>query len=67
MSEPVVSVVMGSKSDAGVMDAAAKNAGLLAVQILALTDAALAQQLADDRAEMARDVEEDDRSFHKTD
>ncbi len=45
----------------------AKNAGLLAVQILALTDAALAQQLADYRAEMARDVEEDDRSFHKTD
>ncbi len=42
----------------------AKNAGLLAVEILALDNAALADRLEAYRAQMARDVEEDDRTFH---
>ncbi|MFW5856487.1 MAG: 5-(carboxyamino)imidazole ribonucleotide mutase [Planctomycetota bacterium] len=42
----------------------AKNAGLLAVEILALSDPALAEKLTDYRVRMARDVEEDDRTFN---
>ena len=37
----------------------AANAGLLAVQILALSDPALAKRLLEERAKMARKVEED--------
>jgi 5-(carboxyamino)imidazole ribonucleotide mutase len=41
----------------------AKNAGLLAVQILALNDQALDARLTEFREKMARQVEEDDRSL----
>lgn len=43
----------------------AKNAGLLAVEILALNNPELAENLVQYRARMARDVEEDDRAFHR--
>ncbi len=43
----------------------ARNAGLLAVEILALGDSALADKLAAYRADMARAVEEDDRGLRK--
>lgn len=42
----------------------AKNAGLLAVEILALSDSGLAEKLNTYRKDMAKAVEEDDRSFH---
>jgi 5-(carboxyamino)imidazole ribonucleotide mutase len=42
----------------------AKNAGLLAVAILALGDPSLAEKLEAYRAQMASDVEKDDRTFH---
>lgn len=41
----------------------AKNAGLLAVEILALANPGLDVKLSAYRAQMARDVEEDDRTF----
>jgi 5-(carboxyamino)imidazole ribonucleotide mutase len=44
----------------------AKNAGLLAVEILALANQDLTEKLAGYRAEMTKAVEEDDRSFHAT-
>ncbi|HEY6838220.1 MAG TPA: 5-(carboxyamino)imidazole ribonucleotide mutase [Geobacteraceae bacterium] len=43
--------------------AGAKNAALLAVQILALADADLAAKLIDHRAQMAREVEEKDAAL----
>jgi phosphoribosylaminoimidazole carboxylase PurE protein len=45
--------------------AGAKNAGLLAVAILALEDARLARKLVAYRAKMARDVEQKSRSLKK--
>ncbi len=44
----------------------AKNAALLAVEILALENPQLAEKLNDYRTQMAKDVEEDDRSFHRS-
>lgn len=46
--------------------AGAKNAGLLAVQILALEDAALAERLLSYRREMACEVEEKDARLNRT-
>lgn len=42
----------------------AKNAGLLAVEILSLANPALGEKLEEYRVQMAKDVEEDDRTFH---
>jgi 5-(carboxyamino)imidazole ribonucleotide mutase len=46
--------------------AGAKNAGILAVQILALNDARLAEALRNYRREMARDVERRDEELQAT-
>ena len=46
--------------------AGAKNAGILAVQILALSDARLAEALRNYRREMARDVERRDEELQAT-
>lgn len=54
---PVACVAIGK--------AGAKNAGYLAVQILALADAELAKRLAEDRAENARSVAEKDRNLQQ--
>ena len=43
----------------------AKNAGLLAVEILALHDPAVAEKLSEYRAQMAKDVEANDRDFQR--
>jgi len=45
--------------------AGAKNAGILAVQMLALADAPLAEQLVRYREEMAREVEEKDAQLNR--
>lgn len=45
--------------------AGAKNAALLAVQILAVADAGLASRLGDHRAQMAREVEEKDAALRR--
>jgi 5-(carboxyamino)imidazole ribonucleotide mutase len=45
--------------------AGAKNAGILAVQILALADAALAERLLTFREEMASEVEEKDAKLNR--
>jgi phosphoribosylaminoimidazole carboxylase PurE protein len=45
--------------------AGAKNAGLLAVAILALEDTRLARRLVAYRARMAREVEQNSRSLNK--
>jgi len=45
--------------------AGAKNAGILAVQILALEDGALAERLLTFRREMAREVEEKDAKLNR--
>ena len=47
----------------GIGEAGARNAGLLAVSILALGDAALASRLTDERAAMARKVEAKDAAL----
>ena len=52
---PVATVAIGK--------AGAKNAALLAVEILALSDAALAARHADFRAKLAEKVEQDDRKI----
>lgn len=44
---------------------AAKNAGLLAVQILGATDDALAQKLADYKTKMASDINTKNEKLHK--
>jgi len=45
--------------------AGAKNAGILAVQMLALDDASLTEQLVRYREEMAREVEEKDIQLNR--
>ncbi len=50
----------------GIGEAGAKNAALLAAQILALSDDALTGKLADLRAEMAEDVKKADREITRT-
>ncbi len=52
---PVATVTIGK--------AGARNAALLAVEILALSDDALARRYADFRAELAKKVEQDDREI----
>lgn len=52
---PVAAMAIGT--------AGGKNAGILAVQILSLSDAELTERLAAYRAKMARDVEEKDRAL----
>ncbi|HOP41201.1 MAG TPA: 5-(carboxyamino)imidazole ribonucleotide mutase [Geobacteraceae bacterium] len=54
---PVATVAIGK--------AGAKNAGILAVQMLALADAALARQLYDFKENMALEVEEKDRALQE--
>ncbi|MDD2318620.1 MAG: 5-(carboxyamino)imidazole ribonucleotide mutase [Geobacteraceae bacterium] len=54
---PVATVAIGK--------AGAKNAGILAVQMLALSDAALAQQLQEYKESMAREVEEKDQALQE--
>jgi phosphoribosylaminoimidazole carboxylase PurE protein len=54
---PVATVAIGA--------AGAENAGILAAQILALGDAALAERLVRFKAEMAAKVEEKDRRLRK--
>jgi 5-(carboxyamino)imidazole ribonucleotide mutase len=54
---PVACVAIGK--------AGAKNAGYLAVQIMALADPGLAKRLAEDRAENARSVAEKDRNLQQ--
>lgn len=44
----------------------AKNAGLLAIEILALGNEDIAAKLDAYRAQMAKAVEEDDRAFHRS-
>lgn len=55
---PVATVAIGK--------AGAKNAGILAVQMLALSDAALARQLHDFKENMALEVEAKDRALQET-
>jgi len=52
---PVATVTIGKSG--------ARNAALLAVEILALSDDALARRYADFRAELAKKVEQDDREI----
>ena len=52
---PVATVAIGK--------AGAKNAAYLAVQVLALSNSALAERLAEDRAESVRNVEEQNQSI----
>lgn len=54
---PVATVAIGK--------AGAKNAGILAVQMLALADAALVRQLYDFKENMALEVEEKDRALQE--
>jgi len=54
---PVATVAIGK--------AGAKNAGILAVQMLALSDEALAAQLKDFKESMALEVEEKDRALQE--
>lgn len=54
---PVATVAVGK--------AGAKNAGILAVQMLALSDATLARKLKEFKEEMAREVEEKDRALRE--
>jgi len=54
---PVATVAIGK--------AGAKNAGILAVQILALSDASLVQKLKEFRESMAREVEAKDRELQE--
>jgi 5-(carboxyamino)imidazole ribonucleotide mutase len=54
---PVATVAIGK--------AGAKNAGILAVQMLALADATLAKQLKEFKEAMAREVEEKDRALQQ--
>ncbi len=53
---PVATVAIGK--------AGAKNAGILAVQMLALSDERLAERLREYREKMEREVEEKDRILH---
>jgi len=55
---PVATVTIGKTG--------AKNAALLAVAILALSDASLRKKLSDYRAALAREVETDDREVRGT-
>jgi len=55
---PVATVAIGK--------AGAKNAGILAVQMLALADEALAGRLRDYKESMAREVEEKDNALRNT-
>lgn len=54
---PVATVAIGK--------AGAKNAGILAVQMLALSDTALTRQLHDFKENMTREVEEKDRALQE--
>lgn len=55
---PVATVAVGR--------AGAKNAGILAVQMLALSDPSLAERLKQFKAAMAREVEEKDRALQES-